>query len=861
MLVKKLFPIAICAISFLSDPLVYAQDVHFNHYSAENGLPGTQVHDIIQDKYGYLWFSTDQGLSRYDGYQFKNYTSADGLTDNTVFKFFPQANGDIWCTTLNKSLFCIRGRAAVFKPYRFNKTLMAIPDNFVANCIFFSDEGSLFMSVINGLGYICIDSCGKTLHNSFQILQRRHETSAYINKQGRDFFFIHSTNQPGLSKTNWAYSISSKKNNTGGYVKACIFEKQKCAVFSDVKSVRIVKEGVADPIIIKDTLEPVSLGKLNDSLFWVGFRYGGGCIFDLSGKKIQALLSGKSVTKVLIDHEGGYWLSTLNDGVFHANNSSLSSYGSSETTDAWVHSLTKDESGALWMGLYNGDVAVLAKNKMTKKYTAGIKRPALISSDPVTNGVYFISDGKLFAGNHKTPLYDLKINPVNFAAHRNDSFIAAGYRNIYILHAGKKKEIYTQFRVNNICFHRDRFFLAGNKGLYEFHDQQIRRCTYPDVPVSKISDIASWGDKLLIAVEGNGLLIAGADTVYKIDKTMGLVNNLVNRIHIENDTTFWACTHSGLNRIVFKNGKVARIHIISGSEGLISNEITDVEIISDTVWVGTRKGLCSFPLSMLLQKKESSAYYFSIDCFKVNDRACAEKMSGNLEYDQNRIEFCFKAISFHESSPILYRYRLQGLEEKWNYTSGLSITYPSLPPGNYTFIVEARGAHADWGSERREFEFRIAPPFWKTGWFAAAVFVFVLAMVYLFFRFRILSYNRDISRELLRQLLKRLKKKTNYVVFKEQGKHIRIVTNDICFVKASGNYIEIQTDTKKFVTRYKIGGFLELVPDPLEYLRISRSSIVRLDKIQEKSKKEVIVRGEKIAVGETYVGELQKIQF
>ena len=83
----------------------------------------------------------------------------------------------------------------------------------------------------------------------------------------------------------------------------------------------------------------------------------------------------------------------------------------------------------------------------------------------------------------------------------------------------------------------------------------------------------------------------------------------------------------------------------------------------------------------------------------------------------------------------------------------------------------------------------------------------------------------------------------------------------INYVKADGNYIEIHTDKKKYVIRYKIGEFLGMVPDPLEYLRISRSYIIRLDKVQEKSKKDVTVAGEKITVGETYLDELEKIKF
>jgi hypothetical protein len=138
----------ICIASALFCNCVPAQDLNFFHYSVNEGLPSSQVHDVIQDKYGNLWFSTDQGLSRYDGYNFKNFTTNDGLTDNTIFKFYPQENGEIGCTTFNRSVFFISGPNPVFKPYPFNKILVNIPDQYVSLCLSICKDRSLFMIIV-----------------------------------------------------------------------------------------------------------------------------------------------------------------------------------------------------------------------------------------------------------------------------------------------------------------------------------------------------------------------------------------------------------------------------------------------------------------------------------------------------------------------------------------------------------------------------------------------------------------------------------------------------------------------------------------------------------------------------------------
>jgi DNA-binding LytR/AlgR family response regulator len=80
-------------------------------------------------------------------------------------------------------------------------------------------------------------------------------------------------------------------------------------------------------------------------------------------------------------------------------------------------------------------------------------------------------------------------------------------------------------------------------------------------------------------------------------------------------------------------------------------------------------------------------------------------------------------------------------------------------------------------------------------------------------------------------------------------------------VKSAGNYVEVITEQKNYTIRTKIGEFINLMPDPLEYLRIHRSYIVRIDKVAEKNSKEVTVNGEKIPVSNSYVAELNNLIF
>jgi ligand-binding sensor domain-containing protein len=77
----------------------------YYNYSTSDGLPSSEVYDVIKDHRGYMWFATDNGISRFDGYEFKNYGPKQGLIDPVVFDLEEDKHGRIWTASLKKNLF------------------------------------------------------------------------------------------------------------------------------------------------------------------------------------------------------------------------------------------------------------------------------------------------------------------------------------------------------------------------------------------------------------------------------------------------------------------------------------------------------------------------------------------------------------------------------------------------------------------------------------------------------------------------------------------------------------------------------------------------------------------------------------
>lgn len=99
-----IFLSAICGTVFARNSDQYNLNIY-------NGLPSNHVYCVLTDKYGYLWAGTDKGVVRYNGYEYKLYTTADGLPKNDVWSLYIDAAGKIWvCTIADEFGYIYKGK-------------------------------------------------------------------------------------------------------------------------------------------------------------------------------------------------------------------------------------------------------------------------------------------------------------------------------------------------------------------------------------------------------------------------------------------------------------------------------------------------------------------------------------------------------------------------------------------------------------------------------------------------------------------------------------------------------------------------------------------------------------------------------
>lgn len=823
---------------------VLGQDLVYTNYTNEDGLPSLQVYDIHQDVNGFLWFATDKGICSYNGYSFQPYSTNDGITSNTVFKFFPQQNGDIWCATLNNKLFYFNPKNYQFVPYEFNNVLVQAVLNRVVNNFIRLKDGSISVSFDDHLGVVTINSEGEVVSYSlgYELNEDNVKDDSFIavmeyvesnyfsyTIKNNDFTEACFENSSIVSTQGIGYDANHSKSVQFG----------EYSVFKTLDKVYLKKNNVLISSI-ESEYKPINVGVLDDHFFWVGYRDGGVVVYNEFGDSVSSYLSGRSITYFIKDHEGGYWFSSLSSGVFYSEDPSIKFYDLKEGNH--IFQLAQDDKSRLWVSTYNRDLYLLEKAQFgLKEQSTWLIFP--ISSRDHEYNFTWISNWQI----------DLGVNTVLFKTGPRFDVSKESMVSSIDLHHDSTLIL---SRLNDVVKSGRGYYLGSNNGLfiYDTNSNKVRKHDSPMLS-SRIEDFVKVKDEIYVATIGGGIFYNINDQVKNISIEEGLNSPFVNKLYNEGDSVLWVCTNNGVNKVSIEDTGL----MVSDLRIFPNKIISDIEIINDTIWVGTWSGLYSLTKSSL-NSSDLLPDYFSILEVKVNGEETESADLLGLQHYQNQLDVRFQAVSFRKSSKLFYRHKIDGLENEWNYTENTNITYPSIPYGEYKLLIEVSLNGDEWGSSRLIIPLSISPPYYKTYWFIVVLFIAFSLVVFAFFKLKIVSYNKKVMNNLMRSIAKRFKFEEQYIIVREQGKDVKVVSSNIMYVKSSGNYCEIHTQGKIFLARLKISEFMDLVPDKGEYLKIHRSCIVRVDRIKGKSNDSVIMEDVELKVSETYIKDFRKVK-
>ena len=188
---KKIITI-ILFIIFFSVNYSWAQQYYCRNYTINEGLPNNCINEIYKDSRGFLWIGTNAGLARFDGTEFKIYTSQDGLVGDNIQSICEGKNGEIWIASYNVGLSKLIGNE--IKNFDSKSGLVS---NTIKKLHYSKNYDILFIGTEDGLTIYNEKNGFISFHKKYNNVDRRLQITAFIEKE--DYIYIF-TNGSGLYK-------------------------------------------------------------------------------------------------------------------------------------------------------------------------------------------------------------------------------------------------------------------------------------------------------------------------------------------------------------------------------------------------------------------------------------------------------------------------------------------------------------------------------------------------------------------------------------------------------------------------------------------------------------------------------------
>ncbi len=779
-----------------------AQRLPFDNYNIHNGLPQNSVFDIIQDKQGYLWFATQVGVARFDGYTFKNFYTSEGLPDNYVNCLLGDHRGRIWfgtdggglgiydgneIKTINRTKGLISDQVEelhedshqrIWVRSHYGVSCIGRGDTVIsysaANgllhnnviCMFEDHQGRMWFGTQQGISVI--DEGNITNYDLNDVIWGIDQDSRghyWIATQGSGIYrydgkkFRHLTTTDGLA-SNIIISIyvDSKDRVWCGTYQGGV------SMYDGRRFVNHSEEGLTNEVI---------MGFYEDSRGILWCRPNEDGIYRLVNGHFRHIdkknnLVDNYILKIFEDNQQNLWFGTLGGGVSEYSKFTFEVYQDIDgLPDNSVFSVAVDHKGNVWAGTNSGVVkfdgsrfSTWDKEKGLPDYTithiledrsgniwaSSYSTLSLISDQGVTN----FTDSTILSQKY---IYDM-------AEDEQGGFWCATEEGVCYFYQGhfssplQDEEIQSR-KIPGIFYHDNILWLASRMGVYRYdltRSEWQHFTTREGLPSNKCRDITRDSEGTVwVATDGGLAALQPAATGYHI-------HSLTTRDSLESNTIYfvvddgmgriWAGHEKGLNRIDLKSGKIRFFGAMEGFTPLETNQGAVAVGQDHQLWIGTVAGLTHWN-PRYERKNSSPPFTFLRRILLFNKDVDLTEYSDSLDptthlpvnlvlpWNKNTITFEYIGIHFTIPQKVRYRYFLKNYDQDWSpLTSNTSVTYKKIPPGQYTFLVEAENFAGVWNSAPYTFSFRIQPPFYQTAWFIILMVLLALYLIYLIIKIR-----------------------------------------------------------------------------------------------------------------------------
>lgn len=730
---------------------------HYN-LNEESGLPSSEVYQIRQDHFGYIWLGTDAGLFRYDGVWFKQY-SYSKENGRSISGLHVDTKGNLWCQNFAGQIFRVEKDSLVLFQ-DFSKEMRVFPQFTVdhENNVWICSERYIKK----------FDASGNLLCKLVDLNEKR-DTAAWsdIEVDTKGNVYAASYNK-GLCKI-----VSSGKkcdlvwiNKNPQMVGRSIFDIVNGKVFLITEN-ELGKKYIISELTSSDQLhsfEPINLGMFvyainadKNGTLWVGTSNGVYPVnYGLNEIDVtKGMFLNDKISCFFQDKEGDVWLSSLQNGIHVIPNQKLFLYDkeNSELQDNYISSLSVNNNGELVVGTYSGSIYRLDRSKKFEllHHTKGANYRSVKKVLPYKNG-YLASRGAFsYLTTSSEKIFYMK-NARDFCVLNDTIYFTSSHTTGYIPSLDKIVTGHSSYDENFITIlsksgrsivsdiKGNKIYFAANDGVYEYSNHVLKPLLYRNERINA-SMLEFANDRLWISTINEGLLSYKNGLVQSENKINGVIKGTRIKTFKVLFHTIWVATEQCLNKIDLVTKKNESYDL---TDGLLTKEINAITSLDSSIYLATNKGLIQLPF--YASSTNYTAPEIKITEVIINDSSIANNTQElTLGYHQNKIQIKFSSSCLRARGDFGYKYRLLGLDSTWTFLTAINntIIFPSLPPGSFTFQVKAVNEDKIESNYAKEIFIRIGKPFWETWWFYMLI-ALVSALIVLFIALLII---RNIKRK------------------------------------------------------------------------------------------------------------------
>jgi hypothetical protein len=731
----------------------------------------------MQDSKGYMWFGTDQGVSRFDGYTFQNFGRAEGLTSHVVFTIKEGENKDIWISSMTGEVFIYRD--GKLSPYPHNECILQYNTDYYSSKLLHIDNEGIAYFDLKYVGILSIDRHGNTrLYTSNQpylyliVAKKDFVLPAIVYRADQirlspvpipsdpDFYmplgyYINDTSVQTFYKTEYQYgAYSTFLLDTVRQIYLISLHNN----FLMVEGNKILAENKEKAQI--NNIEITAQGEIYCAMHNKGGLRKYDDLDALMKNQYTLLLPEKFCSMIRFDKDGGMWVTTLENGIYYCKNPGLFVYDrNSGMSDDYILSLAIADKNQFFLGLRNGNIALLNIENQTCReinYAEKYKHlPFDMMFDTLRKNLLCGAawlDMELNSYPYKKTVLKngvltniFKFGNFKFGNSPDDnSVLCINYTSLQKIHLNTKlQEVLTEEKDRKKLYavHISKsgtVWIGRQTGLFYYQDDSIKhfRSDHPAFN-SRIEDLTELADSTLVmGSKGFGLILMKDSSFYFISKKDGLTSDFINDLHTDSQGNLWVATNTGLNKLIF-NGTDYVLQRFSTANGLPANEIYKIASDNHNIWAATRKGL----VTVSDIKVNVQQTYPELKGFMVGGKAF-DHMPEKISFKDHDIKIEFLTINYKQEGRIPYRFRLKN-DLPWIMTSVPQAEFYALEHGHYRFEVQSQNEQGIW-SPSAYLSFSILPPFWMD-WRVGVLGVLLMIIVsVVYIRLRLKQYKNKI---------------------------------------------------------------------------------------------------------------------